>query len=71
MLDIVVGDPICPFSESDLERVRAAGYECEIYQADRNIVVLWVPLGVCDNKVIELLRGGAHRNLRRRRDLHG
>ena len=69
MLDVVVEDPVCLFNERDLERVRAAGYECEFYGADRAIVVLWVPLMMCDNKVIKLLRCGAHPNIRRRRDL--
>ena len=70
MISIVVEDSVCPFSEEDLERVRAAGYECEFYgKATR--VVLTFPVSACDNKAIKLLRGGAHYNIRRRRDLHG
>ena len=70
MIKIVVEDPVCPFSEEDLERVRAAGYECEFYGADTR-VVFTLPLSACDNKAIKLLRGGAHHNIRRRRDLRG
>jgi len=65
---IVVEDPVCPFSEDDLERVRAAGYECEFYGGGTR-VVLTIPLSACDNEAIKLLRGGAHPNIRRRRDL--
>ena len=70
-LDIVVEDPVCPFSVGDLERVRAAGYGCEFYRADGSAVILRVPLETCDSEVIKLLRGGAHANIKRRRDLHG
>ncbi len=69
MLDIVVEDAVCPFTDEDLERVRAVGVECEFYAAGRTIVVFWVPLEVCDNTIIKLLRGGAHPNIKRRRDL--
>ena len=68
MIKIVVEDRVCPFSEEDLERVRAAGYGCEFHGAD-TLVVLTIPLSACDNKAIKLLRGGAHYNIRRRRDI--
>ena len=72
MISIVVEDSVCPFSEEDLERVRAAGYGCEFYGADtEKRVVLSIPLDRCDNDAIKLLRGGAHHNFRRRRDLRG
>ena len=70
MISIVVEDSVCPFSEEDLERVRAAGYGCEFYGKE-TLVVLSIPLDRCDNDAIKLLRGGAHHNFRRRRDLRG
>ena len=66
---IVVEDSVCPFSEDDLERVRAAGFECEFYRAGKSRVSLTIPFDRCDNDAIKLLRGGAHPNIRRRRDL--
>jgi len=71
-IDVVVEDRVQAFSLDDLHRVRQAGYDCNYYEmGNTNIVVLWVPDGVCDNTVVRALRGNDHKNMVRRRDLYG
>jgi hypothetical protein len=69
MLEIVVGDIISPFNESDAAIVKRMGCECIWPYRNESLMVLMVPDGVCDGKVVKALRDNGHPNILRRRDV--
>ena len=73
-ISIVVGDPIDPFSEEDIEnaenslKLATVCVQCP-YMDTRHLAKLRFSLKVCESNIIKALRGDRHPNFTYRRDL--
>ena len=70
LIYIAVEDPVNPFALEDLERARAEGFEAFTLGDNEHVAILGVPIGKCDSKAVNAIRGGSgHSNITRRRDI--